>query len=65
MYNGTFVIGIRLSSAYAEIIFTADSILQQPAEKQLLTDDLERDWCYGCWSAGGGEKAVGRSHVSG
>src|SRR5258708_40074455 len=31
VYNGTFVIGIRLSSAYVEIIFAADSILEQPA----------------------------------
>jgi hypothetical protein len=30
MYNGTFVIGIRLSSAYVEIIFAADAILERP-----------------------------------
>jgi len=29
VYNGTFVIGIRPSSACAEIIFAADSILEQ------------------------------------
>jgi hypothetical protein len=29
VYNGTFVIGIRPSSAYVEIIFAADSILEQ------------------------------------
>jgi hypothetical protein len=38
VYNGTFVIGIRPSSAYAEIIFAADSILEQAAEQRVLTD---------------------------
>ena len=31
MSNGTFVIGIRPPSAYVEIIFAADSILEQAA----------------------------------
>jgi hypothetical protein len=31
MYNGTFVIGIRPPTAQVEIIFGADSILEQPA----------------------------------
>jgi hypothetical protein len=30
VYNGTFVIGIRPSGAYVEIIFAADSILELP-----------------------------------
>jgi hypothetical protein len=41
VYKGTFVIGIRPSSAYVEIIFAADSVLEQPAGQRLLTDDLE------------------------
>jgi hypothetical protein len=33
VYNGTFVIGIRPPGAQAEIIFGADSILEQPARR--------------------------------
>jgi hypothetical protein len=40
VYNGTFVIGIRPSSAYVEIIFAADSILGQAVYQPFLTDDL-------------------------
>ena len=40
MSNGTFVIGIRSSSAYAEIIFAADSILELPLIATVESDDL-------------------------
>jgi hypothetical protein len=42
VYNGTFVSGIRSPGAQVEIIFGADSILEQPGGQRFLTDDLER-----------------------